>query len=503
MQSLDQQLQHLSFLQPEASNSSASVCIEHGKVAELVDKIRQKQRESYRRIDVPPKLPKKYNEMPQVPLSKQVSYSREPLYSQPLIGIDKISGSVSARKQNKTGIQTNGKTTLDNPAMLQQQLETLAYHKLQMEKKGLLGVQIHQKQSHSSPEPSASAYSKSLIYKNLNSLQKGIEIPTQETIRNTYSMFYIHNDDAKAMGNSSHQMLSVSTNLLSDNDIDDEAQPPPSPESAVSSSYSELFQVSSSFNKPMDILQNKPKSSPLLQSIAQHNDMIKNLQSKTNPNYYCYGGLSQSSLTYDSIYEPINPRPSGDMLSRESCNMYDSYISDNNISDNSFNSIEARQPLYTPNGRRKCYVENLIQKNNDGGLNNYILKTPKQTQEFETYGRCVKCNSRVLGESSGCTAMDQIYHISCFTCTDCQINLQGKPFYALDGKPYCEYDYLQTLEKCSVCMEPILERILRATGKPYHPQCFTCVIFIKNLLHAVVSANNQLCQIQDKKKLFE
>lgn len=71
--------------------------------------------------------------------------------------------------------------------------------------------------------------------------------------------------------------------------------------------------------------------------------------------------------------------------------------------------------------------------------------------------------------------MDQIYHIFCFTCTDCQINLQGKPFYALDGKPYCEYDYLQTLEKCSVCMEPILERILRATGNH----------IIRNVLHVL------------------
>lgn len=95
---------------------------------------------------------------------------------------------------------------------------------------------------------------------------------------------------------------------------------------------------------------------------------------------------------------------------------------------------------------------------------------------FTLLGICNKCGERVLGENSGCTAMDQIYHISCFTCTECQVNLQGKPFYALEGKPFCEYDYLQTLEKCSVCLMPILERILRATGKPYHPQCFTCVV---------------------------
>ena len=96
-------------------------------------------------------------------------------------------------------------------------------------------------------------------------------------------------------------------------------------------------------------------------------------------------------------------------------------------------------------------------------------------------GVCVKCGNGVIGENSGCTAMGKIYHITCFTCVQCQINLQGKPFYALDGKPYCEDDYLNTLEKCSVCLKPILERILRATGKPYHPQCFCCIVCGKSL----------------------
>jgi hypothetical protein len=57
-------------------------------------------------------------------------------------------------------------------------------------------------------------------------------------------------------------------------------------------------------------------------------------------------------------------------------------------------------------------------------------------------GMCSQCGEKVMGEGSGCTAMDQVYHISCFTCQHCQIPLQGKPFYALEGKPYCEEDYL-------------------------------------------------------------
>lgn len=57
-------------------------------------------------------------------------------------------------------------------------------------------------------------------------------------------------------------------------------------------------------------------------------------------------------------------------------------------------------------------------------------------------GDCVKCGKRVVGEESGCTAMDQVYHISCFTCVHCGIQLQGKPSYTLEGHPYCEAGYL-------------------------------------------------------------
>jgi hypothetical protein len=61
---------------------------------------------------------------------------------------------------------------------------------------------------------------------------------------------------------------------------------------------------------------------------------------------------------------------------------------------------------------------------------------------FKITGVCSQCGEKVVGEGSGCTAMDQVYHITCFTCQHCQIPLQGKPFYGLEGKPYCEEDYL-------------------------------------------------------------
>lgn len=62
---------------------------------------------------------------------------------------------------------------------------------------------------------------------------------------------------------------------------------------------------------------------------------------------------------------------------------------------------------------------------------------------FNFVGTCNKCGEKVVGEGTGCTAMDQIFHIACFTCRVCDCLLQGKSFfYHVDGKPYCERCYM-------------------------------------------------------------
>jgi len=122
----------------------------------------------------------------------------------------------------------------------------------------------------------------------------------------------------------------------------------------------------------------------------------------------------------------------------------------------------------------------------------------------DSFGPCSKCLDLIVGTSTGCSAMGRLYHIKCFTCHHCGCQLQGKPYYALDGKPFCETDYLNTLEKCCKCLKPILDRILRATGKPYHPSCFTCVICGKSLdgIPFTVDASNQIHCIDDFHKRF-
>ncbi|XP_029939184.1 lipoma-preferred partner [Salarias fasciatus] len=122
----------------------------------------------------------------------------------------------------------------------------------------------------------------------------------------------------------------------------------------------------------------------------------------------------------------------------------------------------------------------------------------------EYFGRCASCGENVVGEGTGCTAMDQVFHVDCFVCKTCSSKLRGKPFYAVEKKAYCEPCYINTLETCTICNKSIMERILRATGKAYHPHCFTCVVCHRSLdgIPFTVDASNHIHCIEDFHKKF-
>ncbi|XP_072833288.1 thyroid receptor-interacting protein 6 isoform X4 [Pogona vitticeps] len=122
----------------------------------------------------------------------------------------------------------------------------------------------------------------------------------------------------------------------------------------------------------------------------------------------------------------------------------------------------------------------------------------------EYFGRCARCGENVVGDGTGCVAMDQVFHVECFTCATCRCHLRGQPFYAIDRRSYCESCYIVTLEKCSMCSKPIMDRILRAMGKAYHPQCFTCVVCHRCLdgVPFTVDATSQIHCIEDFHRKF-
>ncbi|XP_032391528.1 LIM domain-containing protein 1 [Etheostoma spectabile] len=102
------------------------------------------------------------------------------------------------------------------------------------------------------------------------------------------------------------------------------------------------------------------------------------------------------------------------------------------------------------------------------------------------FGSCTRCSKAVYSDQRACRAMGQLFHYACFTCSVCSEKLSGKPFYSVSGKIYCEEDYFHSgghssSEACNSCGFLILDMVLQARGKSYHPSCFRCVVCRQSL----------------------
>ncbi|XP_063173699.1 filamin-binding LIM protein 1 [Candoia aspera] len=88
---------------------------------------------------------------------------------------------------------------------------------------------------------------------------------------------------------------------------------------------------------------------------------------------------------------------------------------------------------------------------------------------------CAFCHKGISPSTLSLEAMNKQYHIGCFTCRACHSALEGQRYYQKEGRPLCVACYQKTLEKCNACQTFIINEIVWALGRGYHPECFTCV----------------------------
>ncbi|XP_074854219.1 leupaxin [Carettochelys insculpta] len=88
-------------------------------------------------------------------------------------------------------------------------------------------------------------------------------------------------------------------------------------------------------------------------------------------------------------------------------------------------------------------------------------------------GSCASCCKPIAGKMI--TALGKTWHPEHFTCTQCEQELGSSPFYERDGLAYCQQDYHHLFSpRCAYCAAPILEKVLTAMDKTWHPEHFFC-----------------------------
>lgn len=102
------------------------------------------------------------------------------------------------------------------------------------------------------------------------------------------------------------------------------------------------------------------------------------------------------------------------------------------------------------------------------------------TQELQDFGlaavpkgNCASCHKLIVGKMI--TALGKTWHPEHFTCAQCGQEMGTSPFFERGGLAYCQEDYHCLFSpRCAYCAAPVLEKVLTAMDKTWHPEHFFC-----------------------------
>ncbi|XP_070977979.1 actin-binding LIM protein 2 isoform X8 [Oncorhynchus clarkii lewisi] len=87
---------------------------------------------------------------------------------------------------------------------------------------------------------------------------------------------------------------------------------------------------------------------------------------------------------------------------------------------------------------------------------------------------CQNCGKACKGEVL--RVQNKHFHIKCFVCKVCGVDLAHGGFFVRQGEYICTLDYQRMYgTRCFSCEEFIEGEVVSALGKTYHPRCFVCV----------------------------
>ena len=106
--------------------------------------------------------------------------------------------------------------------------------------------------------------------------------------------------------------------------------------------------------------------------------------------------------------------------------------------------------------------------------------------DFDIYrnsylNRCKKCNKLIKFDEEYLHDGDNIIHINCYICSNCQKSLSGTFYYRYKDprvdqkrKTYCESCYYRIAPVCFKCLKIIDDISLIYGDEIFHPNCFIC-----------------------------